>query len=640
MSPDSEPHPATPLFHQGEVIAGRYRLDGVLAEGGMGVVYRAWHLTLDQPIAIKIMRSELAIWPEAALRFLNEARSAAQLRGQHIARVLDSGTLGEEFKGALYIVMELLDGADLRAILQREGPLPRDRAVAYVRDACAALAEVHAAGIVHRDVKPENLFLARDRDGDGVEKIKLLDFGISKRVDGGGGFETREGLGSPHYMAPEQLTSACSVDARADVWSLGVVLYELLSGRLPFDGDNPAAIFREVLTCEPTPLDSVCPSLPPGLAEIVHRCLSKRAEDRWNNVQELSAALLGFASPGGRLDADPRFLRLPVGEVVGRGTHDGQTIPSLGPAPRAPVSLGIPLPPDNQDASPLRTPSGSLGALGAQHDGLTLRSIIAPPNRSAMRLLSPGASPVSEVPPLPQSRWGVRLAIGAAAVVIAAAIPVSTRVLGLALAQGDLEPPPVARPAAPVRSGMPLQAMRVLSPTAPPNPPRVDVCGGPQHHALGDSSCSPSSEGDSSAAARASPAPPRHGPWQGPEIPEGLEPESSLSRGSNDLGSGVRAPASPGRTASTVRTALELREALDRAARRQMEALGETSPAPTAARRLLPAYEPDGEARAGGDSESNREDAAARRVGRIKPADGLPSGLLPAYPDAHFSRRR
>jgi hypothetical protein len=289
VSSGTSESPKTGVLSVSEVIAGKYRIDGVLAEGGMGIVYRGWHLTLALPIAIKVMRSELARRPDSAMRFLNEARSAARLRGQHIARVLDIGALGDSLNGSLYMVLELLDGADLRSILDREGPLPPDRAIRYVLGACDALSEVHAAGIVHRDVKPDNLFLARE-SGD-IETMKLLDFGISKNLHGSRGFETYEGLGSPLYMAPEQLAHAAQVDARADIWSLGVVLYELLSDRVPFEGHNLAEICGAVMDLEPEPLSRSCPHVSPALEAIVLRCLSKRPEDRFRTIHELSFAL-------------------------------------------------------------------------------------------------------------------------------------------------------------------------------------------------------------------------------------------------------------------------------------------------------------------------------------------------------------
>lgn len=280
----------------GSVVAGKYRIDAVLAEGGMGVIYRGWHLVLDQPIAVKVMRPELAERPEAGLRFLNEARAAARLRGANVARVLDSGAIDASGTELLYIVLEYLEGADLRTVLEQGGALRLEQAVDFVLQACEALAEAHVAGIVHRDVKPENLFLTRQPDGS--EIIKLLDFGISKRMDGDPLVEGTDGqsLGSPHYMAPEQMSSPGGVDMRADIWSLGIVLYELLTLRVPFDGDTIATVCAQVLGREPTPISAYCENFPAEVDAAVLGCLQKDREQRHAHVGEFANALARFGS--------------------------------------------------------------------------------------------------------------------------------------------------------------------------------------------------------------------------------------------------------------------------------------------------------------------------------------------------------
>lgn len=280
----------------GSVVAGKYRIDAVLAEGGMGIIYRGWHLVLDQPVAVKVMRPELSERPEAGLRFLNEARAAARLRGANVARVLDSGAIDAAGTELLYIVLEYLEGADLRTVLEQSGALRLEQAVDFVLQACEALAEAHVAGIVHRDVKPENLFLTRQPDGS--EIIKLLDFGISKRMDGDPLVEGTDGqsLGSPHYMAPEQMSSPGGVDMRADIWSLGIVLYELLTLRVPFDGDTIATVCAQVLGREPEPMGTYCEEMPSEVEAAVLGCLQKEREDRHAHVGELAKALAPFGS--------------------------------------------------------------------------------------------------------------------------------------------------------------------------------------------------------------------------------------------------------------------------------------------------------------------------------------------------------
>lgn len=262
----------------------------------MGIVYKGWHLTLDQPIAIKVVRPEYVDNPEAAARFLNEARAVAGLRAVNVAQVLDVGRIRG---GVLYMVMEFLEGSDLRDVLDREGPFPLERAVDCVRQACAAMQEAHGAGIVHRDLKPENLFLSRLPDG--REIIKVIDFGVSKRPSVGSGrsfTEAGRSLGSPHYMAPEQISTPEAVDARADVWSFGVVLFELLSHALPFDAESVPATCAQVLCAEPASLSALRPELPPEFVAIVERCLNKDREQRFASVAELSEALEPFGTPG------------------------------------------------------------------------------------------------------------------------------------------------------------------------------------------------------------------------------------------------------------------------------------------------------------------------------------------------------
>ncbi len=227
----------------GTVLAGKYRVTRVLGEGGMGVVVAATHIQLDEPVALKFMLPSALGSTEAIARFLREARSAVKLKSEHVARVSDVGTLDT---GAPYIVMEYLEGSDLAGELLTRGPLPPTDTVEYVVQACDALAEAHALGIVHRDLKPANLFVTRRRDGSPL--VKVLDFGISKSSAlnevGGGGSLTKTGglMGSPVYMSPEQMKSAKDTDARTDIWALGIILYELVGGRTPFESETLGGI--------------------------------------------------------------------------------------------------------------------------------------------------------------------------------------------------------------------------------------------------------------------------------------------------------------------------------------------------------------------------------------------------------------
>jgi serine/threonine-protein kinase len=231
--------------------------------------------------------------PEASARFMREARAAGRLTSEHVCRVSDVGRFES---GAPYIVMEYLEGYDLGTMLKKRGPLRVTSAVDYVIQACEGLAEAHAQGIVHRDLKPDNLYLSARADGGRI--VKVLDFGISKAAVTGISTQTGDILGSPAYMAPEQMRSTKDVDARADVWSLGVVLYQLVTGRLPFSGDSLPNLCLAVMNDDPAPPGRYREELPDGLAEVIGRCLEKDLERRIRDVGELAAALAPFTAPG------------------------------------------------------------------------------------------------------------------------------------------------------------------------------------------------------------------------------------------------------------------------------------------------------------------------------------------------------
>ena len=218
----------------GDVIAGKYRVEAVIGVGGMGVVVAARHVQLDDRVAIKVLRPQMAAIEEAVVRFSQEAKAAFKIKSEHAARSL---MWARSKMAHPYLVMELLEGRDLGAWLTTDGPLPVEQAVDFVLQACAALADAHSLGIVHRDIKPSNLFCCRRRDGQA--SIKVLDFGIAKATDAVSPSEqgvTRSNavLGTPEHMSPEQMRGAADVDARADISAIGVTLYELLSGALPF----------------------------------------------------------------------------------------------------------------------------------------------------------------------------------------------------------------------------------------------------------------------------------------------------------------------------------------------------------------------------------------------------------------------
>ena len=298
-APAVEALPPRESFAPGMLIAEKYAVERVVGEGGIGVVVAAKHVDLDQTVAIKYLRPKALASPNAAERFLREARLAARIRSEHIVRVYDVSRLAD---GTPYMVMEYLTGKDLGRILAAEGPLQVERAVDYILQACEALAEAHVAGIVHRDLKPDNLFVATGSAGKSV--LKILDFGISKlsakRTTPGSPSsitQAEDTFGTPVYMSPEQLRSSGDVDARADVWAIGVVLYELLTGRLPFDGDGLPELCTAILATPPAPLLTMRPNLPAELQTVLDRCLEKDREARYQNVAELAQELRPFASP-------------------------------------------------------------------------------------------------------------------------------------------------------------------------------------------------------------------------------------------------------------------------------------------------------------------------------------------------------
>ncbi len=262
----------------------------------MGLVVEAYHELLDQRVAVKLLYQDVAD-REAQSRLLLEARSAAKLQSEHVARVIDVD-VGQD--GLPFIVMELLEGADLCQIADARGALPRWLVVDYILQALEGLAHAHARGIIHRDLKPSNLFLANKPDG--TQVIKILDFGISKSADNptdkrsqqltGG----RAVLGSPPYMSPEQVRSPKRVDHRTDIWSLGICMYELLTNSMPFGGDELQETFAQILEKDPTPIRSLVTGVPEGLEQIVMKCLAKKRDDRFADVGELAKALLPYGS--------------------------------------------------------------------------------------------------------------------------------------------------------------------------------------------------------------------------------------------------------------------------------------------------------------------------------------------------------
>jgi serine/threonine protein kinase len=281
--------------HVGQVVSGKYRIERQIGRGGMGIVLAATHLQLGHLVAIKVMRRDLVVDDRVLDRLLVEARASAKIRNEHVARVLDVGTLEN---GSPFIVMEYLEGENLADLLDRQGALDVQQAVQFLLQCCLALAEVHAAEMVHRDLKPGNLFIARLPDG--AASVKIVDFGISKYIGGpgrdGATTTSQQVMGSPFYMSPEQMR-ADPVDERSDIWGLGAILFEMLTGRPPFIGDTLPEVYSAVLNHAPPLVDSLRPGIPTGLDDVVQRCLEKDPGQRFCDVADLAEALAPYAGP-------------------------------------------------------------------------------------------------------------------------------------------------------------------------------------------------------------------------------------------------------------------------------------------------------------------------------------------------------
>ncbi len=330
----------------GQIIAGKYRVDSVLGRGGMGVVVSATHLVLDQPVAIKFLRPEACGNATAVARIMREARTVIRMETEHVARVLDCGVEDN----SPFLVMELLHGRSLARELALRGPLPVAEVCDYILQACDAIGEAHALGIVHRDLKPGNLFLARRRGG--VSQVKVLDFGLSKvlaarTVLGEASLtDAHSLLGTPLYVSPEQLRSSKEVDARTDVWGLGLLLYQLITGYTPFYARSIPKLFAQIAREPVQPLRELRPDVPPELDAVVQRCLAKLPEDRFANAAEVGLGLAELVDcPGPVLDRLRSFAGRAImrplkfandGEAEAAGPETNDTNPTVHEERRGP----------------------------------------------------------------------------------------------------------------------------------------------------------------------------------------------------------------------------------------------------------------------------------------------------------------
>ncbi len=359
---------------EGDILASKYRVEKVLGVGGMGVVVAAHHLELDQRVALKFLLPQAASNEELVERFLREARASVRLKGAHVAKTLDVGRLEDNCP---YIVMEYLEGSDLHAELRsNNGVLPVEIAVSYVLQAAEGLAEAHSRGIVHRDLKPGNLFLTRGVDGRPL--VKVLDFGISKTLDSGIGGEglsltrTEMLLGSPLYMSPEQMRSSKHIDERSDLWALGAIAYELLTGKVPFEADSILELcFKVAQEKAPSP-KTHRPELADGLCAAVLRCLEKDPDLRFQNVGDLARSFEPFGLARDRGTAERALDVLGTGKRPPRvGLETPTTAETVLPGTPLPAAIPVPAVPERIEAPPVAPldpvpPSAAWGTTQAQ----------------------------------------------------------------------------------------------------------------------------------------------------------------------------------------------------------------------------------------------------------------------------------
>jgi eukaryotic-like serine/threonine-protein kinase len=410
------------VIEPGTLLLQKYRVEEALGRGGMGVVFAARHLALDERVALKVLTGAVGAQPEALARLQREAKILARVRNEHVVRVIDLGQLDD---GSPFLVMELLDGRDLGSLLEERGRLEVTVAVDYVLQALVALAAAHSSGVVHRDLKPENLFCTKTADGG--ELIKVLDFGISRMEPLGASYSPTPMthpsslLGTPLYMSPEQLRDPASVDARSDLWAIGVVLFELLTGLSPFMGTSLADIALKITTEPPPPLAGVDSQKARGLEAVLAKCLQKERELRFQTVAELARALAPFGSAGSARIAErvERLTRPPAAvsdpppapppasrsralyalsalllalavSVAWRATSRGAAALGVGSA----VSLGVVQPKDSPPPSPRPSDTGARLVPVASE---TPSSPHAPPTASAMRIASARVLPSAKV---------------------------------------------------------------------------------------------------------------------------------------------------------------------------------------------------------------------------------------------------
>ncbi len=442
----------------GDVLDGKYRVERLLGEGGMGAVAKATHLLRRAPVALKFMSGAVLSLPGAVERFVNEGVAASQIDSDHVVKVFDVGRLPN---GSPYLVMEYLEGLDLGQLLEREGPmLPAPRAVHFVVQALRALQTAHAAGIVHRDMKPSNIFVIV-KDGE-PDFVKLVDFGISKvraAEEGQGAHLTRtnSALGTPLYMSPEQARSPRDVDHRTDLYSVGAILYEMLAGRTPYTAESGeyTEILFKIFTTEPEPLGRLRPDVPEGLVAVVHRALQRDLDARFASASDMAEALAPYADERsgqvlarlrtGRRSQTPGPLHsltpLDEGSRATQGEATARTFASGGPPSLRPpaTDVGVSREAGATHAAPTRVRAGVVIVIVAMAVGTGILALRARATGVDKITAEPSALPASDSVPAASASG----APSAQTVVLAPETSASPA--ACATAATGLPPKPVAR---------------------------------------------------------------------------------------------------------------------------------------------------------------------------------------------------
>ena len=437
MKPESIVAPVSVGVGTGAVLDGKYLVGEIIGSGAFGIVYEGKNLELDEKVALKVMRPEVATDKGMVGRFAREAKSAASIKSEYAASVFDVGSKD----GVPYIVMEYLEGKSLGQVVEESGPFPARTAVEYALQVCEALAVAHSKGIIHRDIKPENLLLT-ERSG-GMQLVKVLDFGISKAEFTGSIFgselpivKTMNLMGTPLYMSPEQVRCSDHVDVRSDIWSLGMVLYEILAGNTAFEGTSIPEICAAILETQPKPIEVHRNDLPAGLVEVIAKCLEKDQKARYQNVAELAIALMPFG---------PKRSRLNVERAVSVLQGAGQVDPTL--------RVESMFPPSSEAfSSPSIPRSGgvpSLSALASSASDPALPSTAAPPGVETLRP--------------PSSSKSTKIIIGVSAAIFA--------IIGIGILVRKPEAPPTAPPTSTTITATPPKVDSPAAPTQAPAPP-------------------------------------------------------------------------------------------------------------------------------------------------------------------------